>query len=163
MCCYVYACMYIIIWGAPGALFNLSAQTCAHMYMYAVLFHIYFHIYVGPSALTVNILKNIRSSSIIILWNPVDDFLPTTYTVALTDGRNVSEVATLTEQTSYTITGLTLDTIYTITVTAANRCGDGPEFSTSISFSNDTTSTTSTISPTVTAPISKFKYTQLTT
>ena len=88
----------------------------------------------------------------------MDDFLPTTYTVALTDGRNVSELATLTDQTSYTITGLTLDTVYTITVIAANRCGQGPEFSSSISFSNDTTST---ISPTVTAPTSKFKHTQL--
>ena len=113
--------------------------------------------YVGPSALTVNIMKNIRSSSIVVRWDvvtTVDNFLPTTYTVALTDGRHFSEVATLTEQTSYTITGLTLDTVYTITVTAANRCGQGQEFSASVSFSNDVTSTTSTISPTVIAPIS---------
>ena len=91
----------------------------------------------------------------------MDDFLPTIYTVALTDGRDFSQLATLTEQTSYTITGLTLDTVYTITVTAANRCGQGPEYSTSISFSNEVTSTTSTISPAVIASISKFKHIEL--
>ena len=107
----------------------------------------------------MNILKNIRSSSIVIWWDVIDDFLPTTYTVALTDGRDFFELTTLTEQTSYTITGLTLDTVYTITVTAANMCGSGPEFSTSVSFSNSATSTTSMISPTVTAPICKFKHT----
>ena len=85
----------------------------------------------------------------------MDDFLPTIYTVALTNGRDFSELTTLIEQTSYTITGLTLDTVYTITVTAANMCGSGPEFRTSVSFSNNATSTTSTISPTVTAPICK--------
>ena len=89
----------------------------------------------------------------------MDDFLPTIYTVALTDVRDFSEVTTLTEQTSYTITGLTLDTVYTITVSAANRCGQGQEFSSSVSFSNNATSTTSTISPTVIVP--KFKHIEL--
>ena len=64
----------------------------------------------------------------------MDDFLPTIYTVALTDGRDFSELTTLIEQTSYTITGLTLDTVYTITVTAANMCGSGPEFRTVFHF-----------------------------
>ena len=53
----------------------------------------------------------------------MDDFPNTTYTVTWTDGRDDIQVATLIEQTSYTITGLTLDTVYNITVTAANRCG----------------------------------------
>ena len=83
----------------------------------------------------------------------MDDSLPTTYTVAWIDGRDLIETATIEEQTSYTITGLTLDTVYTIAVIAANICGDGPEFITSVSLSTDTTSTTTTISPTVTASI----------
>ena len=57
---------------------------------------------------------------------------------------------TITRMTSYTITGLTVGTTYTITVSAHNRCGGGPEFTTSILFSPDTTSTTTIISPTVT-------------
>ena len=107
--------------------------------------------FTGPSTVTVNIMKNIESLSIVVQWDVVDDSLTTTYTVLWTSERdhNLQSVA-LKEQTSYTITGLTLDTVYTITVTAVNRCGTGPEFTTSISFPADTTSTTSSISPTVT-------------
>ena len=109
--------------------------------------------FTGPPALTVNIIKNLKSLSIVVQWNAVDNFLTTTYTVTWTSERELSNIqsATLKEQSSYTITGLTLDTVYTITVTAANRCGAGPEFVTSISLSTNTTSTTSSISPTVTA------------
>ena len=100
----------------------------------------------------MNIIKNIEISSIVVQWDAVDDFLPTIYVVTWTDDRDLHEVATVDEpETSYTITGLTLDTVYTITVSAANRCGGGPAFRTSVSFSNDTTSSTSSTSPTVTA------------
>ena len=118
--------------------------------MYIVMFYID-TVITGPSALTVNIMKNIESSSIVLQWDAVDDSLPTTYTIIWTDEGDLFEAATLTEQTSYTITGLTLDTVYTITVSPANICGNGPEFSTNIPFSTDTTSTTTSISPTVTA------------
>ena len=87
--------------------------------------------FTGPSALTVNIIKNIESASIVVQWDAVD---LTTYTIFWTNERDLFEVATVTEQTSYTITGLTLDTVYTITVSAANMCGDRSEFRTSISF-----------------------------
>ena len=93
-------------------------------------------------------MKNIESSSIVVQWDVVDDSLPTVYVVTWGDG--FGQLVTVEEQTSYTITGLTLDTVYTITVSAANRCGTGPEVRTSVSLSTDTTSTTN-ISPTVTA------------
>ena len=77
----------------------------------------------------------------------MDDSLPTTYTVTWTiNGTNSIQSHTLIEQSSYTITGLTLDTAYTITVTASNRCGTGPEYKTSFSFPTDITFTTSSIS-----------------
>ena len=68
----------------------------------------------------------------------MDDSLATNYTITWTSDTNRAQVATLTEQTSYTINGLTLDTVYTITVSAANMCGQGPEFNTSISFPTGT-------------------------
>ena len=100
----------------------------------------------------MNITKNITDSSVVVQWNEVEDYLlTTTYTVTWTSERDyIFQAAILIEQSSYTITGLTLDTVYIITVTAANRCGGGPEFATRISFSADTTSTTSSISPTIT-------------
>ena len=99
----------------------------------------------------MNVMTNIKGSSIVVQWDAVDDFLPTTYTIIWTDERDLHRVAIVIEQTSYTITGLTLDTVYTITVIAANKCNQAPEFRTSVSLSTDTTSTSSTISPTVTA------------
>ena len=74
----------------------------------------------------------------------MDDFLHTTYTVQWTDERDLHGVDIVEEQTSYTITGLTLDTVYTITVTAANMCGGGPDFRTGVLF---TIGTGATISP----------------
>ena len=106
--------------------------------------------FVGPPALTVNITENTErsNSSIIVQWDDVDDSLTTTYIVTWTSERDhITHPVTLTEQSSYTITGLTLDTVYTITVTASNKCGQGPEYSTSVSL---TTSSISSISPTTT-------------
>ena len=120
------------------------------MHIY-VCIHNYYLFFTGPSALTVNIMKDIKNSSIVVQWDVVDDYLTTTYIVTWTSERDHNlQVATLIEQSSYTITGLTLDTVYFITVTAANRCGAGPEFVTRVSLSTDTTSITSSISPTVT-------------
>ena len=83
----------------------------------------------------------------------MDDFLHTTYTVTWTDdGDHIPSVATVDEDTSYTITGLILDTVYTITVTPSNRCGNGQEFSSSLAYSVnptiDTTTTTITVAAT---------------
>ena len=79
--------------------------------------------------------KNITSLSVALQWNKVNDSIYTTYTVTWTSERDhIVQVKTLIEQSPYTITGLTLDTVYTITVTASNRCGTGPEYSTSVLF-----------------------------
>ena len=85
-----------------------------------------------------------ESSSIVVQWDEVDDSLPTTYTVTWTSEiDHIVQVKTLIEQSPYTITGLTLDTVYTITVTATNKYGGGPEYSTSVSLTTDTISTSS--------------------
>ena len=61
---------------------------------------------------------------------------------------------TVEEQTSYTITGLTLDTVYTIIVTACNMCGCGPVFITSVSLSTVTASTNPVIITSIVNPVS---------
>ena len=129
--------------------FGKSSHIWLCTFIYTFIFITCF---TGPSALTVNIMKNIKNLAIVVQWDAVDDFLTTTYVVTWTSESDPSNIqsATLIEQSSYTITGLTLDTVYTITVTAVNRCGVGPEFVTRVSLSSDTTSTTSSISPTVT-------------
>ena len=104
--------------------------------------------FVVPPALAVNITENIETSSIVVQWDEVDDFHTTTYIVTWTSERdNILHHVAITEQSSYTITGLILDTVYNITVFAANRCGTGPEYRTSVLLTGDTTSS---ISPTTT-------------
>ena len=77
-------------------------------------------------------MKDIKNPSIIVQWDAVDDSLPTTYIVTWISERDLNNLQfkTLEEESSYNITGLTLYTVYTITVTATNRCGAGPEYST---------------------------------
>ena len=88
----------------------------------------------GPSALTANVTKNNESLSSVIQWDAVDGSLATNYTVTWTSETDPTQSVATTMETSYTITGLILDTIYTITVAAVNMCGSGPEFTTSIAF-----------------------------
>ena len=88
----------------------------------------------GPSDLKVATTKSIVNLSIVIQWDEVDDSLTTTYIVTWTSERDHVKVINLIEQSSYTITGLTLDTVYTISVIATNMCGTGPEYRTSVSF-----------------------------
>ena len=94
----------------------------------------------------MNIVKNTESSSIVVQWDEVDDSFSTTYVITWTSERdNIKQSHGLVGLTSYTIiiTGLTLETVYIITVTAVNRCGQGPEYISSVSLTTDTTSATS--------------------
>ena len=104
------------------------------------MLHVFNSCSTGPSALTVNITENTESSSIVVQWDEVDDSLPVTYVVTWTDERDhITQSQGLVGQSSYTITGLTLDTIYTITVAASNRCSSGPEYRNIISLTSGTT------------------------
>ena len=78
--------------------------------------------------------RNKGDLSVVVQWNKVDNFLPTTYIVTWTDATNFTQSHTLIEQSSYTITELTLDTVYNITVNSTNKCGTGPEYRTNVSF-----------------------------
>jgi len=98
----------------------------------------------------VNFIKNIISSSLVVQWNATGDIIDTRTRYVLFWSSGIAQRTIVTILTSVTITELTVNTTYTITVTAANKCGGGPEFRTSILFSPDTTSTTTIISPTVT-------------
>ena len=117
--------------------------------------------FVDPPALTVSIMKITERSSVVVQWDEADDSFINNYIVTWTSERdhNAHHV-TLIEQSSYTITGLTLDTVYTITVTASNRCGTGPEYRTSVSL---TTDITSTISPAATLSMTSTTSIDITT
>ena len=84
----------------------------------------------------VNILTNTENSSIVVQWDGVDDSFTITYAVTWTSERDhvSNRYGIVSPTSSYTITGLTLDTVYTITLTANNICGVGPEYRTNVSL-----------------------------
>ena len=83
----------------------------------------------------MNVIENATALSTVVQWDEVDDSLTTTYTVTWSSERDhITHPVALIEQSSYTITGLTLDTLYIVIVTASNICGQGPEFMTSVLF-----------------------------
>ena len=85
-----------------------------------------YKLFTGPPAPTVDLTKNIKSLSIVLNWNAVDNVA--NYSVTWTSESSPTQSRTLTEQSSYTITGLTLDTVYYISVFAASKFCTGPEF-----------------------------------
>ena len=93
-------------------------------------------LFAEPSDLIVSITEIIMNLSVVVQWDEVDDSLNTTYIVTWTSERVSFSHPVLTEQPSYAITNNhhTLDTVYNITVTSGNRCGQGPEFMTNVSF-----------------------------
>ena len=115
--------------------------------------------FIGPSTLAVLVkaLKNISNLSIIVQCAAISrayDFLPTTYIICLSNDRGILQKTILTEQSSHTIIGLTPDTVYTITVAAANKCGTGSEYRSTISMSAvTTTSNIPVINPNVAASL----------
>ena len=102
----------------------------------------------------MNITKDIENLSLVVQWDGVEDFIDTTYTVLWSSETNpIRRVVTLTEQTSYIIiTGLTLDTVYNIYVSASNMCGQGPEYITSVLLATDNISTTTMTSTKIVLP-----------
>ena len=145
------------------------------MYICITIIHTRISI-LDPSVFTVNIIKSYENSSIVLQWDAVDDSLPTMFIVTWEKAGDNDHAVTIREQTSYRITGLALDTVYTITVTAVNSiCGRVPEFKTSVSISPNTISmllnnsstanaaTTTAISTTGTASITAITTTVTTT
>ena len=84
-------------------------------------------------------MKNTESSSIDLQWDKAEDSITTTYVITWTSERDHIRISPgLVDHTSYTITGLTLDTVYTITATATNICGSAPEYRTNVTLSAST-------------------------
>ena len=69
--------------------------------------------------------ENINTDSFIVQWDAVTDIFPINYTVRWY-GENTDN-STTTNELSYTVTGLTSNTSYNVTIVAINTCcGAGP-------------------------------------
>ena len=69
---------------------------------------------------------DITSESFVVQWDAVNDIFPVTYTVRWYGGDNLIGMVSV-NGLSYTVTGLTANTSYNVTVVAINTCcGAGP-------------------------------------
>ena len=69
---------------------------------------------------------DITSESFVVQWDAVNDIFPVTYTVRWYRGDNLIGMVSV-NGLSYTVTGLTANTSYNVTVVAINTCcGAGP-------------------------------------
>ena len=77
--------------------------------------------------MNVTIRDDITSESFVVLWDEVMDIFTITYTVTWYDESGIIGMDTV-NSPPYTVTGLTADTSYNVTVVANNSyCGAGPD------------------------------------
>ena len=77
------------------------------------------------TAVNVRIIGNNTSESFVVQWDEVIDIFSINYIVRWSGEDGSSGMDTV-DRLSYTVTGLTPDTSYNITVAGNNTCGVGP-------------------------------------
>jgi len=109
--------------------------------------------------------EHITTESFIVQWDAVTDFFTVSYTIRWYGEDGISETATVNgpiagNRLSYTVTGLTNNTSYNVTVHAINTCcGAGPVSNVTMTMTNmmpptlpPTTSSTITPTPSTKPP-----------
>ena len=79
-----------------------------------------------PDAVMITTTYNNASGSLLVQWNEVTDYFTVNYTVTWYDESGIVGMVTV-NSPPYTVTGLTANTSYNVTVVAINTCcGAGP-------------------------------------
>ena len=87
---------------------------------------IYYIADVPSGVVNVRIRDDITNESFVVLWDEVMDIFTITYTVTWYDDSGIIGMDTV-NSPPYTVTGLTINTSYNVTVVAINTCcGAGP-------------------------------------
>ena len=87
---------------------------------------IYYNADVPSSVMNVRIRDDITSESFVVLWDEVMDIFTITYNVTWYNESGIIGMDTV-NSPPYTVTGLTINTSYNVTVVAINTCcGVGP-------------------------------------
>ena len=92
--------------------------------MYAHAF--YFYPDIPNAVMNVRIRDDITSESFVVLWDEVMDIFTITYNVTWYNDSGIIGMDTV-NSPPYTVTGLTINTSYNVTIVAINTCcGAGP-------------------------------------
>ena len=79
-----------------------------------------------PDAVMITTTYNNASGSLLVQWNEVTDYFTVNYTVTWYDESSIVGMVTV-NSPPYTVTGLTANISYNVTVVAINTCcGAGP-------------------------------------
>ena len=116
--------------------------------------------FTGPPTVPMNIRfpdMDITGESFVVQWDAVDDTFPVNYAVRWYRGNDLIDMARV-DGLSYTVTNLTANTSYTVTVVAVNTCcGQGQVSIVGMVMTNDEpptsptpTNTTTVITPSAT-------------
>ena len=82
---------------------------------------IYYNADVPSGVMNVRIRDDITNESFVVLWDEVMDIFTITYTVTWYDDSGIIGMDTV-NSPPYTVTGLTTNTSYNVTVVAINTC-----------------------------------------
>ena len=141
---------------------NPNRYIREHNFVVRVCMYICFNADVPKAVINVRIpVEHITNESIVVQWDALDDFFPVTYNVTWYNESGIIGMDTV-NGTSYTVTGLTANTSYNITVVAINTCGAGPVNNVIMTMTNmrpptlpppttTTTSVTTTLTPSPTS------------
>ena len=108
----------------------------------------------------MNVRIRITNESFVVLWDEVMDIFTITYTVTWYNDSGIIGMDTV-NNPPYTVTGLTTNTYYYVTVVAINTCcGAGPVSDVTMTMTNDEPPTPPipTISPTPAPTTGKLTY-----
>ena len=115
---------YILRWniGQPGIVSCL--QRLLHLHTYVAIY--YCDAGVPSGVMNVRIKDDITSESFVVLWDEVMDFFTITYNVTWYNDSGIIGMDTV-NSPPYTVTGLSANRSYNVTVVAINTCcGAGP-------------------------------------
>ena len=86
---------------------------------------VYYNADVPSGVMNVRIRDDITNESFVVLWDEVMDIFIITYNVTWYNDSGIIGMDTV-NSPPYTVTGLTANTFYNVTVVAINTCGAGP-------------------------------------
>ena len=121
--------------------------------MYTMYVNISYFTYITDTSnvvRSVRIRDDITIESLVVLWDEVMDIFTITYNVTWYDDSGIIGMDTV-NSPPYTVTGLTADTSYNVTVVAINTCcGAGPVSDVVMVMTNDEPPTPPSPSPSLT-------------
>ena len=121
--------------------------------MYTMYVNISYFTYITDTSnvvRSVRIRDDITIESLVVLWDEVKDIFTITYNVTWYDDSGIIGMDTV-NSPPYTVTGLTADTSYNVTVVAINTCcGAGPVSDVVMVMTNDEPPTPPPPSPSLT-------------